>query len=177
MKVTREQVAERREKILNAAGRLFRERGFEAVTIADVMKEAGLTHGAFYGHFRSKDDLVAQTLARLLTINKKALDPTRFANDYLTPELRDDFGGGCATAGLAAETIRQAPQARAALTDGLRRSIENLSNGTPENKQARRNAIGSWAAMVGAIILARATDDPNLSDEILEQTRRWIAEK
>jgi TetR/AcrR family transcriptional regulator, transcriptional repressor for nem operon len=174
MKVSREQVAERREKILKAAGRLFRERGFEAVTIADVMKDAGLTHGAFYGHFQSKDDLVAQTLARLLTIDKKALEPAHFAASYLTPEYRDNFGGGCPTAGLAAETIRQTPEARAALTRGLRRSIENLSNGTPEDEQARRNAIGSWAAMVGAMILARATDDPKLSDEILEQTRRWI---
>ena len=177
MKVSREQVAARRQRILEAAGRLFRERGFEAVSISDVMKEAGLTHGGFYGHFRSKDDLIAQTLAHALAGPRRPLDPAQYAGLYLTPKLRDDLGGGCSFAGLAAETIRQAPEARAAITDGLRRTIENLSNGAPEDAQARRNAIGSWAALVGAMILARATDDPKLSDEILAETRDWIAEK
>ena len=82
------------------------------------------------------------------------------------------------TAGLAAETIRQAPEARAAISKGLRRTIERFSECAPGDVAAkRRNAIGSWAAMVGAIILARASDDPQLSDEILEQTRDWITEK
>lgn len=176
VKVSRAQVAARRQKILEVAARLFKARGFEAVSIADVMKEAGLTHGGFYGHFHSKDDLIAQTLAYTLAGPSRQLDPARYAGIYLTPQFRDDLSGGCSTAGLAAETIRQTPEARAAMTQGLRRSIENLSNGAPEDAQARRNAIGSWAAMVGAMILARATDDPKLSDEILAQTRDWIAE-
>ena len=66
MKVTREQVVENRRKILEAAGRLFREKGFEAVSVAEVMNAAGLTHGGFYGHFQSKDDLIAQTLEHVL---------------------------------------------------------------------------------------------------------------
>lgn len=99
MRVSREQVAENRRKILEVASRLFRERGFDAVTVADVMSAAGLTHGGFYGYFKSKDDLIA-----------------------------------------------------------------------------RRAAIGSWAAMVGAVILARLTDDAALSDEMLSETLAFIDE-
>jgi TetR/AcrR family transcriptional regulator, transcriptional repressor for nem operon len=180
MKVSREQVAEHRRRILETAGRLFRARGFEDVTVAEVMKSAGLTHGAFYGHFKSKDDLIAQTLAHALAeVESPESDPARYAAWYLTPSHRDDLAGGCATAGLGAETIRQTPEARAAMTDRLRRQIEQLSQGAPgaSPAEARQAAIGSWAAMVGAMILARLTDDPQLSDEMLEQTRAWIADK
>ena len=178
VKVSREQVAVRRHKILEAAGRLFRERGFDAVSIADMMKEAGLTHGAFYGHFQSKDDLIAQALAYALTESDEPVDPARYATTYLTAKHRDNLSGGCSTAGLAAETIRQAPAARAAISGGLRHTIERLSKGaTGDEADKRREAIGSWAAMVGALILARASDDPRLSDEILEETRDWIAER
>jgi TetR/AcrR family transcriptional regulator, transcriptional repressor for nem operon len=179
VKVSRQQVAERRRKILEAAGRLFRAQGFEAVSISDVMKAAGLTHGAFYGHFRSKDDLIAQTLAHALAQGQgEPRDLGRYAASYLTPQHRDDLSGGCSTAGLGAETIRQSPQARAALTNGLRDQIERLSKIAPgDETEQRRNAIASWSAMVGALVLARASDDAKLSDEILEQTRRWIAER
>jgi TetR/AcrR family transcriptional repressor of nem operon len=178
VKVSREQVAVRRRKILEAAGRLFRERGFDAVSIADIMKEAGLTHGAFYGHFQSKDDLIAQALGYALAESDEPVDPARYATTYLTAKHRDNLSGGCSTAGLAAETLRQAPAARAAISEGLRHMIERLSKGaTGDEADKRREAIGSWAAMVGALILARASDDPQLSDEILEETRDWIAER
>ncbi|MBS1181573.1 MAG: transcriptional regulator [Proteobacteria bacterium] len=79
MKVSREQMAENRVRILDATSRLFREKGFEAVTVADVMKAAGLTHGGFYGHFASKDDLVAQSLAHSLKASTgKAVDLPAF---------------------------------------------------------------------------------------------------
>lgn len=180
MKVSREQVAENRRKILEAAGRLFRAKGFDAVTVAEIMQAAGLTHGGFYGHFKSKDDLIAQTLAQVLTpVAPAELDLARYAAGYLSPAHRDDLAGGCPTAGLAAETIRQAPEARAAMTAGLRRQIERLSRNAPGATPAakRQAAIGSWAAMVGAIILARMSDDPRLSDELLKQTRTWISGK
>jgi len=180
MKVSREQVAENRRKILEAAGRLFRARGFEAVTVSEVMKAAGLTHGGFYGHFASKDDLIAQTLAHVVAATSPAeADLARYAERYLAPGHRDDVAGGCPTAALGAETIRQPPAARAALTAGLRRQIEVLSEGAPgrEAAEKRRAAIGSWAAMVGAVILARLSDDPRLSDEVLAETRAWIADR
>lgn len=177
MKVSREQVAENRRKILDAAGRLFRAKGFEAVTVADVMKAASLTHGAFYGHFSSKDDLIAQTLAHIVSVGlPEKLDLTRYATIYLSESHRDDIAGGCPTAGLAGETIRQSPDARAAMTAGLRQQIELFSRSAPgaTDAQKRQAAIGSWAAMVGAVILARMSDDPHLSNELLMQTREWI---
>jgi TetR/AcrR family transcriptional repressor of nem operon len=185
MRVSRKQVAENRRRILEAAGRLFRAKGFEAVTVAEVMRAAGLTHGGFYGHFGSKDDLIAQTLAYALLAgedrqrSRAEVDLARYAAGYLSPRHRDDLAGGCPTAGLGAETIRQSPEARAAMTAGLRRRIELLSEGAPGASAAekRRVAIGSWAAMVGAVILARLSDDPQLSDEVLEQTRAWIDDK
>lgn len=177
MKVSREQVALNRQKILEAAGRLFRARGFESVTVAEVMKAAGLTHGGFYGHFKSKDDLIAQTVAHALAASAPGeSDLSRFADAYLSSKHCADLAGGCATAGLGAETIRQSPEARAAMTAGLRGQIERLSRSAPgaTAQERRQAAIGSWAAMVGAVILARLSDDPALSEEMLEQTRAWI---
>ena len=177
MKVGREQVAENRSRILEAAGRLFRQKGFDAVTVAEVMKAAGLTHGGFYGYFKSKDDLIAETLAQALAVGAPSeRDLAGYAEYYLSPGHRDNLAGGCSTAGLGAETIRQSPEARKAMTAGLRRQIEALSRGAPGASAAekRRAAIGGWSAMVGAMVLARMSDDPKLSDEVLSQTRAWI---
>lgn len=177
MKVSREQVAMNRQKILEAASRLFRARGFEAVTVAEVMKAAGLTHGGFYGHFDSKDDLIAQTLAHTLTASAPGeFDLASYAAAYLSPDHCADLAGGCPTAGLGAETIRQSPEARAAMTAGLRRQIERLGQGAPGETpdEKRQAAIVAWAAMVGAMILARLSSDAELSREVLAQTRSWI---
>jgi len=177
MKVSREQVAENRRAIVEAAGRLFRQRGFDAVTVAEVMKAAGLTHGAFYGYFASKDDLVAEALIEALASTAAPPSvPAVYAAGYLSSAHRDDRANGCPFAALAAETVRQPAGARAAMTAGLKRQIERLSAGAPgADADKRRAAIGGWAAMVGAMILARVSDDPALSDEVLEQTRAWIA--
>jgi TetR/AcrR family transcriptional repressor of nem operon len=178
MRVSRERVAENRRTILEAAGRLFKERGFEAVTVTEIMKAAGLTHGGFYGYFKSKDELIAQALAETLTQTTTGAlgDLASYAAEYLSQSHRDDQAGGCPTAALAAETIHQPGGARAEMTRGLKQQIERLSRVTPgkNGQQKRRTAIGSWAAMVGAMILARASDDPVLSDEVLNQTRAWL---
>jgi len=177
MRVSREQVSENRRTILDAAGRLFRERGFEAVTVAEVMKSAGLTHGGFYGYFKSKEDLIAAALADVMmgTAGPSG-DLAAYVDGYLSRTHRDDRAGGCPTAALAAETVRQPGGARTGMTTGLKRQIERLSRVTPgENAaQKRRAAIGTWAAMVGAMILARVSDDPTLSGEVLDQTRSWL---
>jgi TetR/AcrR family transcriptional repressor of nem operon len=178
MRVSREQVTENRRTILQAAARLFRERGFDAVTVAEVMQAAGLTHGGFYGYFKSKDDLIAHALAAALPTAATPLnDLADYAASYLSRTHRDNRAGGCATAALAAETSHQAGSARMEMTAGLKRQIERLSCVT-EGKtaaQRRRAAIGTWAAMVGAVILARVSDDPELSGEMLDQTRAWLA--
>ncbi|GAB4067769.1 TetR/AcrR family transcriptional regulator [Ancylobacter sonchi] len=177
MKVSREQMAENRRRILDAASSLFRDRGFDAVSVAEVMKAAGLTHGGFYGHFSSKDDLVAQTLAHVLAADAGGdIGIRAYLEAYLSPRHRDNPAAGCPTAGLAATIRHQTPAARAAMTEGFRSQIARLETALPAVHPAdrRQAAIGSWAAMVGAVILARAIDDPALSDEILEQTRAWI---
>ncbi len=177
MKVSREQMAENRRRILDVASRLFKDKGFDAVSVAEVMKAAGLTHGGFYGHFTSKDDLVAQTLAQALVSDSVGDgDFNSFVRSYLAPRHRDNPGNGCPTAGLAAAIRHQTPAAKAVMTEGLRTQIARIEQALPEQGAAekRRAAIGSWAAMVGAVILARAVDDPELSDEVLEQTRAWI---
>src|SRR6266481_5698775 len=176
MKVSREQVAANRQTILEAAGRLFRAQGFERVTVADVMKAAGLTHGGFYGYFKSKDDLIAQTLAHVFAEGPAEIDLARYAESYLSQRNCQNVADGCPTAALGSETTRQTSEARAAMTKGLRQHIERLSRSAKGKTAAekRRAAIGSYAAMVGAVIMARFSDDPRLSDELLTQTRQWI---
>lgn len=176
MKVSREQVAENREAILKAAGRLFRQRGFEAVSVAEITKAAGLTHGAFYGHFNSKDDLIAQTLGYLLERANRETDFRSFATRYLSADHRDNPATGCPTAALAASTRQQTEAAREAMTSAQRSFIEMLSKKVDGKSAAarRRAAIAKWSAMVGAITVSRAIDDPELADEILDQTRAWI---
>jgi TetR/AcrR family transcriptional regulator, transcriptional repressor for nem operon len=180
MRVSREQVAINRQQILEAASRLFRERGYDAVTVADVMSAAGLTHGGFYGYFKSKDELIAQTLAHVFEQGEAGeSDLARYAARYLSPEHRDNVADGCPMAALAAETVRQTPEARAAMAAGVERQIERFTAGmkTTDAAAARQAAIGGWAAMVGAVVLARLCDEPALSDEILEATRAWISER
>jgi len=177
MKVSREQVAENRRNILDAAGRLFRAKGYEAVTVAEVMKAAGLTHGGFYGYFASKDDLVAQSLAHVFSASSPVgADLAGYVRQYLSTAHLEDCAGGCPVAGLASETSRQAPEARAQMTGSIRRQIErlspNMSGATAGEK--RQAATGSWAAMVGAMVLARVCDDPQLADQVLGDTREWL---
>ncbi len=177
MKVSREQMAENRRRILDVASRLFREKGFDAVSVSEVMKAAGLTHGGFYGHFSSKDELVAETVGYVLSNDADGGNDLRaYLDVYLSPRHRDNAADGCPTAGLAADIRHQTPAVRAAMTAGLRSQIERGMKALPgiDAANRRRAAIGIWAAMVGAVILARAIDDTTLSDEVLEQTRAWI---
>jgi TetR/AcrR family transcriptional repressor of nem operon len=180
MRVSREQVAENRRMILDAAGRLFRERGYDAVTVAEVMQAAGLTHGGFYGYFASKDELIAGALGDVLARRPEPSgDLASYAAGYLSSAHRDNRAGGCPTAALAAETVRLTGGARTEMTAGLKRQIERLSRLAPGEGagQKRQAAIGSWAAMVGAMILARVSDDAALSNEVLDQTQAWLADQ
>lgn len=173
MRVTQDQMRENRRRILDAASRLFKEKGFEVVTVSEVMKAAGMTHGGFYGHFDSKEDLIANAVAHALApAPGTGRDLRAFAEVYLSPEHCGASAEGCPTAALAALIRLQSPEARAAMTTGIRSQIERLSATVPGPDAAvrRREAIAGWSAMVGAVILARAVDDPALSGEILAQT-------
>jgi len=179
MKVSREQCAENRERILAAAGSLFREKGFDGVGIADIMNAAGLTHGGFYRHFASKDDLAAQTCklamdgaadkwSRLLRSAPEAPLPALLAH-YLSRHHRDGAGRGCMFAALGADAARQQRGVRSAFTGGLNALLDLLGQTVrgPSQQARRRKAIATMSEMVGAVVLARAVDNPALSAEIL----------
>ena len=178
MRVTREQAEAHREKILDAAGTLFRERGYDGIGVADIMKRAGLTHGGFYGHFTSKDDLAAEITARVLGregwlerwTGKRDPSITKFVRSYLSAWHRDDPGHGCPVATLGADVARQPSSVRRAFTEGFRLRVETLRKLMPGRSGAaqRQQALATLAGLVGAMVLARAVDDPTLSDEILE---------
>jgi TetR/AcrR family transcriptional repressor of nem operon len=180
VRVTRKQAAANREKVLEVAGTLFRERGFDGIGVADIMKRAGLTHGGFYGQFASKDDLAAETTARVLGKAGWQERLTGKANPsfgdvvraYLSPRHRDDPGTGCLLSALGSDAARQPRAVRRAFTDGFRARIDALLKLVPSRSQAarREKALATMAGLVGALMLSRAVDDPALSDEILQAT-------
>jgi TetR/AcrR family transcriptional repressor of nem operon len=179
MRVSRIQAAENRERILDVATRLFRERGIDGIGVDDLMKAAGLTHGGFYGHFKSKEDLVAQACARAVArmrqnwtnvIDQSSGDPLEaLAATYLTSKHRDAAGRGCPMAALGSEISRQGHTVRRAFTDELSPFLDYLSTIVPgsSNTRRRQKALATYSSLVGALIVSRAVDDPALSNEIL----------
>lgn len=176
MKVSREQVADNRRRILDAAAQLFREQGFDKVTVAAIMAAAGLTHGGFYGHFDSKEALIEAAMAHEQTARRgrpTLENASRYADGYLSRQHRDNIGVSCPFSSLGTEAARASPGVRQALTESLRAQIDTLSAGTEgvTPQEHRRNAIASLATMVGGMVLARLVADDRLSDEILAAAR------
>jgi len=174
MKVSREQVAENRKRILKSASNLFREKGFESVGVDAVMKAAGMTHGAFYGYFSSKQELIGEACAHGLAGADNswtaASDPlSALAGLYLAADHCADVGDGCLFPALGSEVVRQSPDARRVLTDALRARVDTLTGLLPGSSPAakREQAIATWAGLIGALVLARVVDDPALRREIL----------
>ncbi|WP_101674498.1 TetR/AcrR family transcriptional regulator [Alloalcanivorax mobilis] len=179
MRVSREQAAENRDRIVEVAARLFRERGFDGIGVAELMNNAGLTHGGFYGHFDSKEQLMAEACERAIdstgqrwrkvigSAQKPSMDA--LASRYLSSRHRDHPGDGCVLAALAGEASRQSPPVRSAFTRSVGRFIDLLDSALAGRRAAlrRRKAVAATAAMVGGLILARAVNDPTLSEEIL----------
>lgn len=180
MKVSREQAAENRQRIVEIASRLFRERGLDGIGVADLMKSAGLTHGGFYGHFDSKEDLMAEACARATEgsvskwrqrIEAAPEDPLGAVTAlYLSTAHCEQPGDGCALAALGSEASRHGAPVRHALTEGLRELIDLLITIVPGRSRAarREKALATFASMVGAVVLARSVDDPALADQILQ---------
>lgn len=169
---------ETRRHILDVASAQFRESGIAAVGLAGIMSEAGLTNGAFYTHFASKEELVREVLVDALTRREERhkanlengvpLETT--IRDYLSARHRDRAGTGCPTAALVAEIARHPKATRDAFTskvaDIVVLTTEQIKQGSA--RERRRKAITIYATMVGALQLARAVNDRSLSDEILE---------
>jgi TetR/AcrR family transcriptional regulator, transcriptional repressor for nem operon len=186
MRVSRQKAAENRERIIEAAGALFREKGFDRVGVADIMKAADLTHGGFYGHFESKDDLTAQASERAMA--RAATNWGKIVADapsnpyaallkhYLSQRHRDDPGQGCAFAALSGDAARCGKPVRTAFAEGLERLIDIVAKTVPSRSKAvrRRRAVAAVAELVGALILSRAVEDLSLSDEILDSARHEL---
>ena len=185
MRYPANQTAERHEKILEEAAKLFRERGFEGAGVAEIMKAVGLTHGAFYAHFPSKEALEAEAVERafaqsdhrVYALTAEASDKKQvFLDNYLSAAHRDDPGSGCAIAALGPEIARDSA-ARKPFTQRVKHMIDGMTDRFRWKCKgaARRNALHLLSAAVGALVLARAVDDPRLSDEILESVRDSLA--
>jgi TetR/AcrR family transcriptional repressor of nem operon len=179
MRASREQFAENRQRILEVAGRLFREKGFEGIGVDGIMEAAGLTHGGFYGHFDSKADLADQACSagmqqskqkwELLAQASPEVALTEIARSYLSKRHRDDPGNGCVFAALGGEVARCSDPVRSTVTGGVRAQLgilERVAKGRSKASR-RKQAITALSGMVGAMVVARLVNDAALSNEIL----------
>jgi len=175
MRYPEKETAAKHERIVQEASRLFRERGFENVSVAEVMQAAGLTHGAFYAHFNSKEELEVAAVAygqrvSLGRLQRAADNDSKgpyAAERYLSRWHRDNPGDGCTMAALGQEVARSAPGLKTAFEEGFEEII-SASGGD------REEAMFRLAAMIGGVVLARAVQDPRLSDEILSSVRQKL---
>lgn len=169
-----------RKRIMDVASFRFRKDGINAVGLAPLMQEAGLTHGTFYTHFKSKDDLVAATLAelnreRLQTIGN-TLDQSdgleTFLRSFLSEQHRDAFAAGCLNASIVGEIARESDKVRTVYTEGTSDLVDLLAARLERFAPDRRRpaAIALLAMMCGGIQSARAVCDPASSEEILDST-------
>jgi TetR/AcrR family transcriptional repressor of nem operon len=169
------------DRIVKAAAARIRRDGIDGMAVADLMREAGLTHGGFYRHFASRDDLVAEAVEAAMAHGSRRAEAARQGGPealataidaYLSPLHRDKPETGCAVAALPTDVARGIPRARAAYTAQVRRYLDLFADLTPAGDADDRYLI--LAALVGAIALARAVDDPGLSDEILDRVARTL---
>ncbi|WP_076862641.1 TetR/AcrR family transcriptional regulator [Bradyrhizobium mercantei] len=185
MRYPASETAKKHERILKEAARLFRERGFDGAGVAEIMEAAGLTHGAFYAHFTSKDALqteaveraFAQANSRIYALATNTSDAKQaFLDSYLGRAHRNHAQDGCPMAALGPEIARSSA-ARKPFTQGVKHILDGMVSRFRWKRKgiARRNAIHVLSAAVGAVILARAVDDPRFSDEILASVRDALA--
>lgn len=195
-RVSRAQAQEHRGQVVGAAGRLFKERGVGAVSVADLMSEVGLTHGGFYRQFSSKDALLAETVAASFTglLGELAERDVAHAVDhaaaraalidyYLSPEHRNDAAGGCPTAGFCIDVARCGDDRtrdayRSGVTEFARwlTPLEGQDDLQQDDGAVADEGLATLSTMVGALILARAAGDGDLSERILSAARNQLRE-
>ena len=190
MRYSREHKLETHARIVKKASVRLREKGAHGVGVADLMKEAGLTHGGFYAHFASREALVIEAFAYAMdrsterwrklageTAPEKRL--ATIVNTYLTPAHRDDPGHGCAVPTLGAEIARESPKTRKAFAARLERMVDMLAEQIPDlpRKAARKQAMAAIATMMGTLVLARIAGNSDFSDEILRAGREAVLDR
>lgn len=175
------------ERIVEVAARAIRRSGYNGTGVADIMKEAGLTHGGFYAHFASREALLAEAadragretveqMERIAATSPPGAALQAMAQAYLSKEHLEDVETGCATAALASEMRRQAPGVRRAATRRIKEMIDLISRQMPDWGQpsAHERALVTASTLVGALVLARAVDDPRLSDALREAALKQL---
>ena len=177
MRYGKDQKQATRQRILEAAGRRFKQDGIDSAGVAAVMSDAGLTNGAFYAHFSSKEDLVANVLADQLRAQRQSLDAQpsdragleAFVRYYLSPQHRDQCADGCPSAALLDEIARRPAATRQVFTDELMGVIDDIAVrlDPTDVEAARTDALTVFGLMVGTLQLARALTDRELSDQLL----------
>ncbi|SFU60692.1 transcriptional regulator, TetR family [Polaromonas sp. YR568] len=169
------------ERIVSVAARAIRRSGYDGTGVADIMKEAGLTHGAFYAHFASREAMLAEAASRAcaeasaVTAGVVARAPSdqvleSMLRGYLSREHIEQVETGCPLVALGSETPRQAPEVRRATTRHIKETIDLVARQSPDWGQpgAHEKALVTVATMVGALLLARAVDEPALADSLCE---------
>jgi len=175
MRVSRIQAAENRQTVINVASRLFRERGFDGIGLKDLMEGAGLTQGAFYKQFESKEDLAAQASRRALESASQRWSSAIAENPddplgaviafYLSAGHREEKLDGCPVVALGSDAARQGPGVKAAFEEGIKAYLEVLGPLLPktDGEDSNRKAMVVLSTMIGAMTLSRAVNDPDLA--------------
>ena len=184
---SKEHKVQTRDRIVDAAASAFREAGVTQVGVAELMRRAGLTHGGFYAHFDSKDQLIAETLAYAMEDSRANLDRLQgdaakglleVANAYLSPEHASHPETGCPMAALGPELTRSAPSVRQSFGREIRKRLDQLADLVPHRispQRRRREAAGALACMVGGIILPRGLKQPDRAGSLAD-CRAFLAE-
>ena len=177
MRKSREEAAETRKRIVRAAASEFREKGIVATGLADLMKAAGMTHGGFYKHFESKDELIAEACAEATqeVLERLEAQPTINAAvaGYLSTRHRDTPASGCPFSAIGSELARTDEKTRDVATAAFERLVGLLA-GNSNEKAARRRALVAAATMIGAVTMSRVVNDPKLSAEILREAEKSL---
>jgi TetR/AcrR family transcriptional repressor of nem operon len=189
MRVSRTQAAENRQTVINVASRLFRERGFDGIGLKDLMEGAGLTQGAFYKQFASKEDLAAQASERALESASRRWSAAAEANVtdplgaviafYLSTGHREERMDGCPVVALGSDAARQGADVKASFEAGIRKYLEMLGGwiGEPDGEDSGEKAMAILSIMVGAVVLSRAVNNKRLSKRFLQAAAKDVLAK
>ena len=180
MRVSRAQAEENRRNVIDVASRLFRQHGFDGIGLKDLMEAAGMTQGAFYKQFESKEDLIAEASARALDSATSRWSDAAAANPkdpleaviafYLTKEHRKEKMMGCPVVALGADAARQSADVKASFEAGIREHLSVLTRliSKADSQEKRGKAMAILLTMVGALTLSRVVNDPRLAQAILD---------
>ncbi|WP_157019999.1 TetR/AcrR family transcriptional regulator [Mesorhizobium xinjiangense] len=188
MRVSRKQAAENRETVINVASRLFRERGFDGIGLKDLMKGAGLTQGAFYKQFASKEDLAAQASRRAMESATHRWSAATAAQPedplgaviafYLSMDHRGERMDGCPIAALGSDAARQGDDVKASFEAGIKEYLEILGRliGETDGEELNGKAMAVLSMMVGAMVLSRVVNNPDLAQAFLDAATKQVRE-